>query len=62
MKVHVVIDLVYGEEGSPGIKVFRSEASAVAEEKRLLELASKFNNDDGSPDYIVVRDTAELED
>ena len=56
MKIYVVMDLIYGNEGSPGVKLYRSKTSADAEEARLLAQDPQ----DGT--YLVVRDECELED
>lgn len=59
MKIHIVIDLAHGEESNPGIRAYRSEASAIAEEARLLgENAESL----GEGEYLVVRETIDLED
>lgn len=55
MTIHFVIDLVYGNEGNPGVKLFTTEAAAIAEETRLLS-----ENDDNE-NYLVIRNSAELE-
>lgn len=56
MKIYVVMDLVYNEEGSPGIKLFRTKESADTEEKRLLDQDPQ----DGT--YLVIREECELLD
>lgn len=56
MIVHVVIDLIYGDEGNPGIKVYKTEDSAFIEEQRLLAQDPK----DGT--YLVIREKVELLD
>ena len=56
MKIHVVIDLVYGAEGSPGVKLFRTKEAADFEEARLLA------DDPQDGTYLVCRDICELED
>jgi hypothetical protein len=54
-RLHLVIDLTYGDEGNPGVKAFLSKESADAEEKRLLAEDPK----DGT--YLVVRDEVEVQ-
>ena len=56
MKIHVVIDLVYGAEGSPGDTLFRTKEAADFEEARLLA------DDPQDGTYLVCRDICELED
>ena len=56
MKIYVVMDLVYGAEGSPGVKLYRSKASADAEEARLIA------EDPQDGTYLVVREECDLED
>ena len=56
MKIYVVMDLVYGAEGCPGVKLYRTKESADAEEARLIA------SDPQDGTYLVVRDTCELED
>lgn len=54
--LHVVIDIMDGALGCPGIRIFRRKKDAIAEENRLLAADETSN---GS--YVVTRTTACLE-
>jgi hypothetical protein len=53
--IHVVIDMVYGNEGNPGVRLFLNEADAIAMEKRLEA------EEEGNSEYLVVREKAVLQ-
>ena len=48
MKIYIVIDSIYGDEGNPGARAFVTLAQAQAEESRLIA-----ENDDAGGLYLV---------